>query len=197
MVSVAIREPERSPHSRLPPVTASWLLLAATAPGTAFLDLLLAHQARPLYSLALVYPDTASIVMHRRRQKDHCRPHYSSEPPRSLLVADLGDSWLESVRREAVLIIQTIEVFVLPFNEVSEQFAFDEGEGDRSLAYWRKAHENYFRRNDLKDHVFDERCWLFANGSGSFTQSVDDPTRLNSKASENAALVISTQTRLR
>jgi uncharacterized protein YhfF len=56
-----------------------------------------------------------------------------------------------------VLIIQTIEAFVVPFNEVSEQFAFDEGEGDRSLAYWRKAHENYFRRNDLKDRVFDER----------------------------------------
>ena len=56
-----------------------------------------------------------------------------------------------------VLIIQTIEVFVLPFNEVSDQFAFDEGEGDRSLAYWRKAHENYFRRNDFKDRAFDER----------------------------------------
>jgi uncharacterized protein YhfF len=56
-----------------------------------------------------------------------------------------------------VLIIQTIEVFVLPFNEVSEQFAFDEGEGDRSLAYWRKAHETYFRRNDFKDRAFDER----------------------------------------
>jgi uncharacterized protein YhfF len=56
-----------------------------------------------------------------------------------------------------VLVIETIEVFVVPFNEVSEQFAFEEGEGDRSLAYWRKAHENYFRRNDFKDRVFDER----------------------------------------
>jgi hypothetical protein len=56
-----------------------------------------------------------------------------------------------------VLVIETIEVFVVPFNEVSEQFAFEQGEGDRSLAYWRKAHENYFRRNDFKDRVFGER----------------------------------------
>src|SRR5262249_61990485 len=46
----------RSPHSRSPPVTTSWLLPAVTAPGTASLHLLLAHQARPLYSLALVHP---------------------------------------------------------------------------------------------------------------------------------------------
>ncbi len=26
------------------------------------------------------------------------------------------------------------------------RFAADEGEGDRSLAYWRRAHTNYFTR---------------------------------------------------
>lgn len=39
-----------------------------------------------------------------------------------------------------VCIIQTIEVQVRPFNQVDDQFAFDEGEGDRSLAYWRQVH---------------------------------------------------------
>jgi uncharacterized protein YhfF len=29
---------------------------------------------------------------------------------------------------------------------VDERSAFEEGEGDRSLAYWRAAHERYFRR---------------------------------------------------
>ena len=38
-----------------------------------------------------------------------------------------------------VTIIQTVEVFVVPFNEVPERFAYDEGEGDPSLAYWRVA----------------------------------------------------------
>jgi uncharacterized protein YhfF len=34
---------------------------------------------------------------------------------------------------DPVLVIKTINVVILPFNEVSEQFAFEEGEGDRSI----------------------------------------------------------------
>lgn len=41
-------------------------------------------------------------------------------------------------------VIQTIEVRQLPFSEVDEQFAFDEGEGDRTLEYWRAAHRKFF-----------------------------------------------------
>ena len=43
-------------------------------------------------------------------------------------------------------IIETIEVAVKFYSEVDEIFAFDEGEGDRSLAYWRAAHKDYFSR---------------------------------------------------
>ncbi len=56
-----------------------------------------------------------------------------------------------------VCVIETLEVFVAPFSEVSERFAYEEGEGDRSLAYWRKAHQNFFSRHCSKDRVFDER----------------------------------------
>ena len=41
-------------------------------------------------------------------------------------------------------IIRTIEVEIKPFNQVAAQFAYEEGEGDRSLDYWRKAHRYYF-----------------------------------------------------
>jgi uncharacterized protein YhfF len=41
-------------------------------------------------------------------------------------------------------IIETTEVQIRPYDEVDEQFAFDEGEGDRSLAYWRSAHWGFF-----------------------------------------------------
>jgi uncharacterized protein YhfF len=34
----------------------------------------------------------------------------------------------------------------MPFNEVDAQFAFDEGEGDQSLDYWREVHWDYFSR---------------------------------------------------
>ena len=47
---------------------------------------------------------------------------------------------------EAVAIVETTSVEVIPFNEVTEEHAYLEGEGDRSLAYWRKVHEEFFRK---------------------------------------------------
>jgi uncharacterized protein YhfF len=41
-------------------------------------------------------------------------------------------------------IIRTRSVEIRPYGEVDEAFAWDEGEGDRSLADWRRAHEWYF-----------------------------------------------------
>jgi uncharacterized protein YhfF len=43
-------------------------------------------------------------------------------------------------------VIQTTEVIYRRFGEVDAAFAHDEGEGDRSLAYWREAHRQYFGR---------------------------------------------------
>jgi uncharacterized protein YhfF len=43
-------------------------------------------------------------------------------------------------------VIETVEVEVKPFDKVDAQFAHDEGEGDQSYAYWREAHETFFRR---------------------------------------------------
>jgi uncharacterized protein YhfF len=41
-------------------------------------------------------------------------------------------------------IIQTTEVQILPMNEVPEDFAVAEGEGDRSYRYWKEAHVDFF-----------------------------------------------------
>ena len=46
-------------------------------------------------------------------------------------------------REEAVCIIQTTKVYVAEFKDVSDEQAYKEGEGDRTLAYWRKVHENF------------------------------------------------------
>jgi uncharacterized protein YhfF len=46
----------------------------------------------------------------------------------------------------AKCIIQTIKVDLMPYQEVSETFARTEGEGDKSLDYWRKAHWPFFTR---------------------------------------------------
>lgn len=56
-----------------------------------------------------------------------------------------GDfSVLLSSGGEARCIIRTTRVTVAPFAQVSEKQAFLEGEGDRSLAYWREAHRRFF-----------------------------------------------------
>ncbi|RDW20276.1 RNA-binding protein [Oceanobacillus arenosus] len=47
---------------------------------------------------------------------------------------------------EAVAILETISVEVVPFDEVTEEHAYLEGEGDRTLNYWREVHESFFKK---------------------------------------------------
>lgn len=45
-----------------------------------------------------------------------------------------------------VCIIETLAVEIVPFTEVSAEFAATEGEGDGSLSFWRAIHREYFAR---------------------------------------------------
>ena len=47
---------------------------------------------------------------------------------------------------EPALVTRITSAQVVPFNEVSAEYAAIEGEGDGSLEYWRKAHWAYFSR---------------------------------------------------
>ena len=58
-----------------------------------------------------------------------------------------GERWIVlDGRGRPRCVIETTEVTYRRYNEVDAAFASDEGEGDRSLAYWRQAHRNYFGR---------------------------------------------------
>ncbi len=58
-----------------------------------------------------------------------------------------GERWIVlDGRGEPRCIIETLEVSYRRYNEVDAAFAHEEGEGDRSLAYWREAHRRYFGR---------------------------------------------------
>jgi uncharacterized protein YhfF len=58
-----------------------------------------------------------------------------------------GERWIvRDGRGTPRCVIETLEVSYRRFNEVDAAFAHDEGEGDRSLAYWREAHRSYFGR---------------------------------------------------
>ncbi len=54
-------------------------------------------------------------------------------------------------------VLQTLELAQRRFDEVDAAFAFDEGEGDRTLAFWRAAHQRYFTR--LKLYQPDMMLW--------------------------------------
>ncbi|PSN20842.1 ASCH domain-containing protein [filamentous cyanobacterium CCP5] len=47
---------------------------------------------------------------------------------------------------QPICIIETTEVQILRFNQVDAQFAYDEGEDDRTLESWRREHWKYFSR---------------------------------------------------
>lgn len=54
-------------------------------------------------------------------------------------------------------VLRTVELTQRRFDEVDEAFAHDEGEGDRSLGYWRDAHTRYFTR--LGRYAPDMMLW--------------------------------------
>ena len=62
-------------------------------------------------------------------------------------IPKVGDVWVELDGNDnPVCITETVEVTIRNYNEVDADFAHDEGEGDQSLEYWRKAHKNFFSR---------------------------------------------------
>ncbi|TPQ36184.1 ASCH domain-containing protein [Bradyrhizobium guangdongense] len=58
-----------------------------------------------------------------------------------------GEQWVVlDGSGEPRCVIESTEITYRRYNEVEADFAYEEGEGDRSLAYWRDAHRNYFGR---------------------------------------------------
>lgn len=61
-------------------------------------------------------------------------------------------------KEHAVCVIRTTRVYVTSFNQVCEEHVFKEGEGNRTLEYWRSVHERFFAE-ELKSagQPFDEK----------------------------------------
>lgn len=57
-----------------------------------------------------------------------------------------GFSVVTDFDKNPICVIRTVEIRNLPFLEVDAEFAADEGEGDLSLEYWRRVHQDYFTR---------------------------------------------------
>ena len=60
-------------------------------------------------------------------------------------------------KNEAVCIIKTTKVYIVPFREVRKEHALKEGEGDGSLEYWRNVHAEFFSKEMSEiGKIFDE-----------------------------------------
>lgn len=57
----------------------------------------------------------------------------------------------------AQCVIKNEKVSILPFRDITEEHAAIEGEGDKTLEYWRRAHRGIFEMDaELAGMVFDE-----------------------------------------
>lgn len=68
----------------------------------------------------------------------------------------VGDVWLIQDLDQVVRVIaRTVEVEEFAFADVSERLAQAEGEGDKTIAYWKDAHrdffEHYLRELEIKE----------------------------------------------
>jgi len=58
---------------------------------------------------------------------------------------------------EPLCIIETTQITVKPLNQVDTQFAWDEGEDDRTLSSWIAGHERFFKRLCMR------KGWTYAD----------------------------------
>jgi uncharacterized protein YhfF len=84
-----------------------------------------------LLELVLIGKKTATCWAARERDKG----------------AAVGKRWIvKDGQGRPCAILETVELERRRFGEVDAAFAHDEGEGDRSLEDWRRAHTAYFTR---------------------------------------------------
>ena len=136
-------------HSRTPlpepdrdAAEAFWQRYLATSgldEGTRFIDL-----ASFGDSVELADELLALVLIGRKRATAGSVAEYELD---GIAIPQAGDRWIacdgQGVPR---VVIEITEVRVGPLSSVDEQFAWDEGEGDRTRDDWLRGHTEYFRR---------------------------------------------------
>jgi len=73
-----------------------------------------------------------------------CSLYYWYQDGKEKLPEEGEYSVILNSKNEAICIIKTTKIYIIPYCDVSEEHAYKEGEGDRSLLYWKKVHEEFF-----------------------------------------------------
>jgi uncharacterized protein YhfF len=80
--------------------------------------------------------------------------------------------------KQPVCVIETRRVDVVPYDEVSADFAATEGEGDGSLRYWQEAHWAYFGRECVRiGRTRDSRMPVVCERFEVVFRGIGNPTR--------------------
>lgn len=104
------------------------------------------EMARRLGELVLKGDKRATTTLHEEAEMDEYAP-----------VA--GDySIVTDFEGNPMCIIQMTEISILPFDEVDAEYALVEGEGDKSLDYWREGHRRFFTTDAAENGLeFNEK----------------------------------------
>lgn len=90
-------------------------------------------------------PDRLARLVMDGLKTATCSAHHSYEVEDEPIPVVGEYSIILNGNDEPVAIIQTTEVEIVPFNEVTEDFARAEGEGDLSYRYWWEVHQEFFK----------------------------------------------------
>ena len=75
-----------------------------------------------------------------------CSLYWSYEVEDEVLPEVGSHSLITNWDGQPICIIETVGVEIKAYNQVDEHFAYEEGEGDRSLDYWREVHWQFFSK---------------------------------------------------
>jgi len=87
--------------------------------------------------------ELARLVLSGKKRATASLEYECRDKPNEAPVLD-GYSVVTGFDGHPKCVVRTTEIRRIPYNEVDAEFAFDEGEGDQSLDYWRGVHWEYF-----------------------------------------------------
>src|SRR5258708_3635712 len=93
-----------------------------------------------------------------------------------------------SKRGEPRCVIESTEVTYRRYGDVDAAFAHDEGEGNRSLAYWREAHRAYFGRSGKFSEDMMLMCERFRLVESFADRALSVPSPLDQEEGSASAL---------
>ncbi|MEN1894031.1 ASCH domain-containing protein [Staphylococcus nepalensis] len=123
-----------------------------------FIELIPEYQNKTYEAWSFGVDEDKLATLVRKGEKTATTSGYSSYRVENEKLPQVGEvSIVLNKAGEPQCIIEITHIYQVPFNEVSERHAYLEGEGDKSLNYWKKAHiaffESYYQSLGLN---FDE-----------------------------------------